>query len=228
MSAEPDVSRVKTGDGKPSAIPAGRSDIGFSLEPILRLQSVSKRFGTTLAVDDLSLDILPGEFFALLGPSGCGKSTVLRMIAGFEQPDSGGVMLDGEDVSAVPPHRRPVNMMFQSYALFPHMSVEKNIAFGLQQEGLSRDAIRGRVEEAMRLVRLEGLNRRKPHQLSGGQSSALRWRARLSNDPSCCCWTSRLPRSTRSCGRKRSSNSLNCRNGWAQPSSSSPTIRKKR
>ena len=141
--------------------------------PLLQLYSVSKRYGNVTAVDNLTLDIMPGEFFALLGPSGCGKSTVLRMIAGFEQPDQGRITLDGVDISDTPPHLRPVNMMFQSYALFPHMSVERNIAFGLQQEGLALTAIRDRVDEALRLVRLEGLNRRRPHQLSGGQKQRV-------------------------------------------------------
>jgi putrescine transport system ATP-binding protein len=105
--------------------------------PLVRFEAVSKRFGTVTAVDRLSLDIYEKEFFALLGPSGCGKSTLLRTLAGFEQPSQGRVLLGGEDISAVPPHRRPVNMMFQSYALFPHLTVEGNVAFGLKQDGLS-------------------------------------------------------------------------------------------
>ena len=141
--------------------------------PLLQLQSVSKRYGDITAVDDFTLDIMHGEFFALLGPSGCGKSTVLRMIAGFESAGQGRIILDGSDISETPPHLRPVNMMFQSYALFPHMSVERNIAFGLQQERLPRADIHNRVEEALRLVRLEGLNKRRPHQLSGGQKQRV-------------------------------------------------------
>ncbi len=137
--------------------------------PILRFERVSKRFGATLAVDDVSVDIAPGEFFALLGPSGCGKTTLMRMAAGFERPDAGRVLIDGADATDVPPHRRPVNMMFQSYALFPHMSVAENIAFGLKAAGLSRDAISARVAEMARLAQLQGLEKRKPHQLSGGQ-----------------------------------------------------------
>jgi putrescine transport system ATP-binding protein len=138
-------------------------------KPILRVSSVSKSYGSITAVDQLSLDIHRGEFFALLGPSGCGKTTLLRMLAGFERPDTGRIELDGIDMTAVPPYRRPVNMMFQSYALFPHMSVEGNIAFGLKQEGLPSREIRTRVAEVLALVQLEGYGKRKPHQLSGGQ-----------------------------------------------------------
>ena len=133
------------------------------------MKAVTKRFSGFTAVDRLSLDILEGEFFALLGPSGCGKTTLLRMLAGFETPDEGRILLDGEDISGVPPYRRPVNMMFQSYALFPHLNVEHNIAFGLRQEKLPKAEIAARVKEALALTRLEGLQHRKPHQLSGGQ-----------------------------------------------------------
>src|SRR5688572_13266453 len=155
----------------------GRPDIGASAAPaavaddmpLLRIEGVSKSFGAFRAVDRLSLDIAAGEFFALLGPSGCGKTTLLRMLAGFETPDQGRILLAGRDITAVPPHRRPVNMMFQSYALFPHLSVEGNVAFGLKQDGLPRPEIAARVEEMLALVRLEGFGRRKPHQLSGGQ-----------------------------------------------------------
>src|ERR1700686_2565715 len=137
--------------------------------PLLRIEDLSKRFGGSAAVDKLSLDIYQGEFFALLGPSGCGKTTLLRLIAGFERPDSGRIMLDGVDLVAVPPHRRPVNMMFQSYALFPHLNVEANVAFGLKQEGLAKPEIAVRVADMLALVKLESFGRRKPHELSGGQ-----------------------------------------------------------
>jgi putrescine transport system ATP-binding protein len=137
--------------------------------PLVRFDAVTKRFGDTLAVDALSLDIFPGEFFALLGPSGCGKSTLLRLLAGFETPSEGRVLLDGTAIDAVPPHRRPVNMMFQNYALFPHLTVEGNVAFGLKQEGLPRGDIVTRVAEMLALVKLAPLARRKPHELSGGQ-----------------------------------------------------------
>ena len=138
-------------------------------EPSLRLVEVGKRFGDVVAVDGVSLEIDRGEFFALLGPSGCGKSTLLRLLAGFETPDTGRIEIDGRDMSAVPPYRRPVNMMFQSYALFPHMTVAQNIAFGLNQEGLPRAEVATRVREGMALVQLSGMEKRKPHQLSGGQ-----------------------------------------------------------
>ena len=137
--------------------------------PILRIERIGKAFGGVRAVDDLSLDVERGEFFALLGPSGCGKTTLMRMIAGFETPDRGRVIIDGEDIAAAPPHRRPVNMMFQSYALFPHMSVARNIAYGLVQEGLGRADIAARVADMLRLTQLSGLENRKPAQLSGGQ-----------------------------------------------------------
>jgi putrescine transport system ATP-binding protein len=138
-------------------------------KPLVRFDAVSKRFAGTTAVDAVSLDIHQGEFFALLGPSGCGKTTLLRMLAGFETPDSGRVLLDGQDLTRVPPHRRPVNMMFQSYALFPHLTVAGNVAFGLKQDGLPKTGIDARIAEMLALLRLEGLGARKPHQLSGGQ-----------------------------------------------------------
>ncbi|MEI7804996.1 MAG: ABC transporter ATP-binding protein [Hyphomicrobiales bacterium] len=137
--------------------------------PLLRIEGVSRRFGSIVAVDSLSLDIYEREFFALLGPSGCGKTTLLRMLAGFEMPDEGRILLGGEDIAPVPPHRRPVNMMFQSYALFPHLSVEGNIAFGLRQENLSKEEIAARVAEILTLVKLDGFGPRRPDQLSGGQ-----------------------------------------------------------
>src|SRR2546429_4357433 len=137
--------------------------------PLVRFDGVSKRFGTATAVERVSLDIFAGEFFALLGPSGCGKTTLLRLLAGFDTPDEGRILLDGEDIASVPPYRRPINMMFQSYALFPHLSVEGNVAFGLKQEGLPKAEIATRVEQMLALVRLEGFAKRKPQQLSGGQ-----------------------------------------------------------
>jgi putrescine transport system ATP-binding protein len=137
--------------------------------PLLRLTGVSKRFGAARAVDDLTLDIYEGEFFALLGPSGCGKTTLLRLLAGFETADAGSILLDGVDLAPVPPHLRPVNMMFQSYALFPHLSVAGNVAFGLKQEGLPREEIAAQVAEMLALVKLAGFDGRKPHQLSGGE-----------------------------------------------------------
>jgi len=135
----------------------------------VRFEEVSKRFGAFTAVDRLSLDIREGEFFALLGPSGCGKTTLLRMLAGFETPSAGGILLDGSDISAVPPYRRPVNTVFQSYALFPHLTVAGNVAFGLKQERLPRTEIDARVRDALALVKLDEFGQRKPDQLSGGQ-----------------------------------------------------------
>ena len=137
--------------------------------PLVRFEGVSKRFAGAAAVDAVSLDIFEGEFFALLGPSGCGKTTLLRLLAGFETPDAGRILLDGHDIAPTPPYRRPVNMMFQSYALFPHLTVEGNVAFGLKQDGLPKPEIAARVAEMLALVKLEGLAARKPHQLSGGE-----------------------------------------------------------
>jgi putrescine transport system ATP-binding protein len=137
--------------------------------PLVRFEGISKRFGPVVAVEALTLDIGQGEFFALLGPSGCGKTTLLRMLAGFESPSEGRILLDGEDIVAVPPHRRPVNMMFQSYALFPHLSVAGNIAFGLRQEKAGKAEIAERVAEMLALVRMPDFGRRRVDQLSGGQ-----------------------------------------------------------
>jgi len=136
---------------------------------LLEIAGTSKRFGATTAVDDVSLGVERGAFYALLGPSGCGKTTLLRMIAGFETPDSGRIVIDGVDVTKLPPYTRPVNMMFQSYALFPHMDVAGNIAFGLRQERMDRRHIAARVSEMLALVQMSGYERRRPHELSGGQ-----------------------------------------------------------
>ncbi len=137
--------------------------------PIIRFEGVQKAFGKTLAVDDVSLDVAEGEFFCLLGPSGCGKTTLLRMLAGFETPTGGRILIDGIDVSRTPPNRRPVNMVFQSYAIFPHMSVAENVAFGLKIARTPAPERGRRVEEALALVKLEGYGGRRPDQLSGGQ-----------------------------------------------------------
>ncbi|TPJ41524.1 ABC transporter ATP-binding protein [Mesorhizobium sp. B2-5-13] len=138
-------------------------------KPYIQFDGVTKRFGDFTAVNNLSLTIFEREFFALLGASGCGKSTLLRMLAGFEEPTAGRILLDGQDLRGIPPYRRPVNMMFQSYALFPHMTVENNIAFGLKQEGMPKPDIEKRVADMLKLVKLEQFAKRKPHQLSGGQ-----------------------------------------------------------
>lgn len=140
-----------------------------SAEPFIRIDQVRKQFGDFVAVDGVSLDIYRGELFALLGGSGCGKTTLLRMLAGFEQPTTGRIIIDGQDMAGVAPYDRPINMMFQSYALFPHMSVEQNVAFGLKQDRLPKAEIRDRVAEGLALVQMDKFARRKPHQLSGGQ-----------------------------------------------------------
>ena len=137
--------------------------------PYIQFDRVTKKFNDFTAVDDLSLTIYEREFFALLGGSGSGKSTLLRMLAGFEEPTSGRITLDGQDLAGIPPYRRPLNMMFQSYALFPHMTVEQNIAFGLKQDGMPKAEIDRRVADMLKLVKLEQFAKRKPHQLSGGQ-----------------------------------------------------------
>ncbi|CCE00392.1 ABC transporter ATP-binding protein [Bradyrhizobium sp. STM 3809] len=151
--------------------------------PVLRIENVVKTFGSFRAVDGLSLDIRAGEFFALLGPSGCGKTTLLRMLAGFEAPDEGRILLSGEDIAQMLPHQRPVNMMFQNYALFPHLNVRDNIAFGLRRAGMPRAEIATRVAEMVALVRLEGLEKRKPDQLSGGQKQRVALARSLARRP---------------------------------------------
>src|SRR4051812_22233921 len=175
-SRSPTVQRTRARrEFAPWADPAAR--------PLVRFETVSKSFGGVTAVDQLSLDIHQGEFFALLGPSGCGKSTLLRLLAGFETPEEGRVLLDGVDVTRVPPHRRPVNMMFQSYALFPHLTVEGNVAFGLKQDSLPKAEIASRVTDMLALVRLEGFGARKPHQLSGGQRQRVALARALAKRP---------------------------------------------
>lgn len=154
-----------------SSIP-GNSETSWNdpnTDPYIRIEQITKTFGEFAAVDNVSLDIYKTELFCLLGGSGCGKSTLLRMLAGFESPTSGRILLDGADMSGIPPYERPVNMMFQSYALFPHMSIEENVAFGLKQEGVYSAEIKKRVSNMLEMVRLEDFSRRKPHQLSGGQ-----------------------------------------------------------
>ena len=138
-------------------------------KPIISFENITKRYGKVVAVDDVSLTIEEGEFFSLLGPSGCGKTTLLRMLAGFEVPTEGRILIDGQDVSQTPPNKRPVNMVFQSYAVFPHMSVADNVAYGLKVDGVPAAERARRVEEALALVKLEGYGVRKPDQLSGGQ-----------------------------------------------------------
>jgi len=142
---------------------------GSSDAPFIKIESVTKQFDGISVVDNVSLDIEEGELFAILGASGCGKTTLLRMLAGFEQPTSGRILIDGVDMTHTPPYERPVNMMFQSYAVFPHMTVEKNVAYGLKKEGISKPEIEDRVREMLEMVQLTDFMKRKPHQLSGGQ-----------------------------------------------------------
>jgi putrescine transport system ATP-binding protein len=151
--------------------------------PYVRLQAVSKKFGDFAAVDTVSLDIRRGEIFCLLGGSGSGKTTLLRMLAGFERPSAGSIYIDGEDMSTVPPYERPINMMFQSYALFPHMNVEKNVSFGLEQERLGRAEISRRVAEILEIVQMSPYAGRKPHQLSGGQRQRVALARALAKRP---------------------------------------------
>lgn len=142
-------------------------------QPYIRIENVTKKYGSFTAIQDLTLDIYKGEFFSILGPSGCGKTSLLRMLAGFEEITHGRILLDNEDISHIPAHKRPINMMFQSYALFPHMTVEKNIAFGLQQENTPKEEIATRVAEMLQLVQLTEMKNRKPKQLSGGQQQRV-------------------------------------------------------
>jgi len=152
-------------------------------EPLVQIKNVTKKFGDFTAVDGVDLDIYKGELFCLLGGSGCGKTTLLRMLAGFETPTSGNILIDGGDMSKVPPYERPTNMMFQSYALFPHMTVEKNIAFGLQQDNMPADEIQDRVHEILKLVELQDYKKRKPQQLSGGQRQRVALARALVKEP---------------------------------------------
>ncbi len=150
---------------------------------MIHFQNVTKRFGEFTAIDNLTIDIYEREFYALLGPSGCGKTTLMRMLAGFETPTEGKIFLAGQDIAPVPPNKRAVNMMFQSYALFPHLSIWENIAFGLKREGMPKHDINDRVEEMLRLTRLEKFARRKPHQISGGQRQRVALARSLAKAP---------------------------------------------
>ncbi|MFZ2099473.1 MAG: ABC transporter ATP-binding protein, partial [Oricola sp.] len=152
-------------------------------EPFIRIEGVTKKFGDFTAVDSVTLNIRKGEIFSLLGGSGCGKTTLLRMLAGFEEPTRGRVFIDGQDMTEVPPYRRPVHMMFQSYALFPHMTVEKNIGYGLKHEPMSHSQRKDRVREMMDLVKLTEFAGRKPHQISGGQRQRVALARALARQP---------------------------------------------
>lgn len=152
-------------------------------ENYVRIEGIRKEFDGFVAVDDVSFSIRKGEIFALLGASGCGKSTLLRMLAGFERPTRGAIHLDGEDIIGLAPFERPINMMFQSYALFPHMTVEQNVAFGLIQDGMNKKDIAARVDEMLNLVQMSKLAKRKPHQLSGGQQQRVALARSLAKSP---------------------------------------------
>jgi spermidine/putrescine transport system ATP-binding protein len=193
----------------------------------IQLVALTKRF-TEVAVDSVDLTVDSGEFFSLLGPSGCGKTTTLRLIAGFEQPTAGRILLDGTDMSGVPPHKRNVNTVFQSYALFPFLNVFDNVAFGLRYQKLSRAETAKRVHEALDLVQMSSYEKRRPGTLSGGQQQGPRWPGRWSWARPCCCWTSRSARWTPSCAARSRWSSRPCRSGSASRSSTSPTTRRKR
>ena len=154
-----------------------------SAKPFLRIDGITRRFDEVVAVNDIHLDIQQGEIFALLGSSGCGKSTLLRMLGGFEIPTSGHLYLEGEDITDLPPYERPINMMFQSYALFPHLTVFDNIAFGLRRDGMAKADITARVEQMLELVQLKPYGKRKPHQLSGGQQQRVALARSLAKRP---------------------------------------------
>src|SRR6202049_4693723 len=173
-----DAAKAATEADSPKPGPQAAADM-----PLLRIDAVVKKFGVFLAVDRLSLDIRAGEFFALLGPSGCGKTTLLRMLAGFETPDEGRILLNGRDIAQVLPHRRRVNMMFQNYALFPHLTVRDNIAFGLKRAGMAHAEMDKRVAGLVALLKLQGLERRRPDQLSGGQKQRVALARALARRP---------------------------------------------
>ena len=161
----------------------GKAWEGTATEPFIRIENVTKKFGDFIAVNNVSLDIYKGELFALLGGSGCGKTTLLRMLSGFESPSGGRVWIDGQDMTDVPPYERPVNMMFQSYALFPHMTVEQNVGYGLKHENLTDAQRRDRVKHMLDLVQLSQFAGRKPHQLSGGQRQRVALARALAKHP---------------------------------------------
>ncbi|MCG5073647.1 ABC transporter ATP-binding protein [Paraburkholderia tagetis] len=165
-----DQSSVPAG---PGALPSGNATADSAADNFVQVVDVVKKFGETAAVKGVNLSVKKGELFALLGSSGCGKSTLLRMLAGLETITSGKILIDGEDLAVLPPYRRPVNMMFQSYALFPHMTVESNVGFGLRQEGVKKGELKDRVAAALELVQMSRFARRKPHQLSGGQQQRV-------------------------------------------------------
>jgi spermidine/putrescine transport system ATP-binding protein len=168
----------------------------------VRLVGLVKRFEDVTAVDGIDLQVHGGELFSLLGPSGCGKTTTLRLVAGFEQPSAGRILLDGVDMARTPPHKRKVNTVFQSYALFPFMNVHDNVAFGLRFQDVSRAEARRRVAAALEQVRLQGFQRAGRRSSPAASSSGWRWPGRWCWSRRCCCWTSRSARWTPSCARR--------------------------
>ena len=170
--------------------------------PFLRLENVGKRFGKHTVLESISLDVEQGEFLTLLGESGSGKTTLLRILAGFEEATAGRILLEDQRLDAMPPHRRPIHTVFQSYALFPHMSVFDNVAYGLRVRGCARDEMTSRVNEALEKVRMESLPNTSPGKSAEDKSSASRWRGRWSIAHGCCCWMNRSPRSTPTCAWK--------------------------
>ena len=170
-------------DKKTTEHPPQTTEAETGREVAVELAGITKRFGQFVAVDDLTLDIYEGEFFSLLGPSGCGKTTTLRMIAGFEEPTEGGISVSGDPVRGVPPYRRPVNTVFQSYAIFPHLNVFDNVAFGLRRAGVKGEELQSRVMDACEMVQLSGFEKRKPNMLSGGQQQRVALARALVNRP---------------------------------------------
>ncbi|SUX61659.1 putrescine transporter ATP-binding subunit [Citrobacter amalonaticus] len=181
------------------ATPRPQAKTRKALTPLLEIRNLTKSFDGQHAVDDVSLTIYKGEIFALLGASGCGKSTLLRMLAGFEQPTTGQIMLDGVDLSQVPPYLRPINMMFQSYALFPHMTVEQNIAFGLKQDKLPKAEIASRVDEMLGLVHMQEFANANRISFPAVSVSVWRWREAWQNGLNFCCSTNRWAHWIKSC-----------------------------
>ncbi|WYX51425.1 ATP-binding cassette domain-containing protein [Achromobacter xylosoxidans] len=166
------------------------------MSALLTIEGVSMRFGAYQALDRIDLAIQQGEFVALLGPSGCGKTTLLKSIAGFLQPESGRILIDGQDVSRLPAHKRPLNTVFQNYALFPHMTVQENVAYGPRRQGASKSEAAERARGALDMVGLADFGPRYPREMSGGQQQRVALARAIVNQPSCCCWTSRCRRWT--------------------------------
>ena len=194
----------------------------------MRIHKVTKKFGDFTAVDDVSLDVWKGELFCLLGGSGCGKSTLLRMLAGFEAPTFGRIEIDGQDMTGLPPYERPTNMMFQSYALFPHMTVEKNVAYGLLRDGMGERRGAATVAEMLKLVQLEHFAGRKPHQLSGGQRQRVALARSLVKQPKLLLLDEPLGALDKKLREETQFELIKIQERLASPSSSSPTTRRRR